>query len=78
MLNQYMNKPHESHSLATKRVLCYLKGTYNYGIEFANHCDVELGGYPNSDWAGDVDDRKSTSGYIFNIGSRPIAWHTKK
>eukprot|EP00253_Pinus_taeda_P002861 PITA_02861 len=35
-------------------------------------------GYSDSDWAGNLDDRKSTNGYVFNIGSRPISWSSKK
>ena len=40
--------------------------------------DVELAGYSDSDWAGNPDDRKSTTGYVFNIGSGPISWSSKK
>ena len=35
-------------------------------------------GYTDSDWAGSVDDRKSTSGYVFHLGSRAISWASKK
>eukprot|EP00253_Pinus_taeda_P009646 PITA_09646 len=37
-----------------------------------------LVGFTNSDWAGDPDDRKSTAGYVFTFGSRPITWACKK
>ena len=37
-----------------------------------------LVGFTDSDWAGDLDDRKSTAGYIFTLGSRPITWYCKK
>eukprot|EP00253_Pinus_taeda_P004637 PITA_04637 len=40
--------------------------------------DFRLVGYTNSDWASNVDVRKSTSGYVFNLGSRAIAWASKK
>ena len=37
-----------------------------------------LVGFTNSDWAGDPDDRKSTAGYVFSLGSRPTTWACKK
>ena len=37
-----------------------------------------LVGFTDSDWAGDPDDRKSTTGYVFSLGSRPITWDCKK
>jgi hypothetical protein len=73
-----MAKPHESHWLATKRVLRYLKGTANFGIKYTNEFDVKLTGYSDSDWAGNPDDRKSTTGYTFNIGSGIVSWSNKK
>ena len=35
-------------------------------------------GFTDSDWAGDLDDRKSTTGYVLTLGSRPITWSCKK
>jgi len=40
--------------------------------------DFKLVGYIDSDWAGSVDDRKSTLGYVFHLGSREISWASKK
>ena len=40
--------------------------------------NVELTGYSDFDWAGDPDDRKSTTGYAFNIGSTIVSWTSKK
>ena len=37
-----------------------------------------LVGFTDSDWAGDPDDRKSTAGYVFSLGSRPVTWACKK
>ena len=64
-----MTKPHESHWLHEKRVLRYFKGTYNYEIEFTYNCDVELTGYPDAYWVGDVDDIRPTTCYVFKLGS---------
>jgi hypothetical protein len=46
-----MAKTHESYWKAAKRVLCYLKGTIDFGIKYTDEFDVELAGYSNSDSA---------------------------
>ena len=58
----------------------YLKGTLDYGLRFEAYDkgSVELHGYADADWAGDVDTRKSTSGFLFLIGNATISWRTKK
>jgi hypothetical protein len=78
LLSQFMVKPHEIHWNAAKAVLRYLKGTLDYGIKYTDASDVKLIGYSDSDWAGNLDDRKSTTGYAFNIGSRVVSWSSKK
>jgi hypothetical protein len=55
-LSQFMEKPHEIHWNVEKAVLRYLKGTLDYGIKYIYAYDVELTGYSNSDWAGNLDD----------------------
>ena len=50
----------------------------NYGIRYTSSASVELIGYTDSDFAGSVDDRKSTSGYVFSLGSGAVAWASKK
>ena len=49
-----------------------------YGIMYASTENKELIGYTDSDFAGSLDDRKCTSGYVFHLGSRVIAWASKK
>ena len=61
-----------------KRTLRYVNGTKEYGIQYVVIDDFKLVGYTNSDWAGSVDDRKSTSGYVFHLGSGAISWASKK
>jgi hypothetical protein len=78
VLSQFMEKPHESHWNAAKEVLMYLKGTLDYGIKYTDASNVELIGYSDSDWARNMDDRRSTIGYAFNIGSRVVSWSSKK
>jgi hypothetical protein len=73
-----MEKPHESHWNAAKAVLGYLKGTLDYGIKYTDASDVELIGYSYSNWAGNLDDRRSTTGCVFSIGSGVVSWSSKK
>ena len=71
----YMQTPHESHWKAAKRILQYIRGTIQFGIHYSTggkHLLVD------SDWADDPDDRKSTTGYVFSLGSGPITWACKK
>ena len=78
ILSQFMAKPNESHWKAAKKVLRYLKGTMNFVLLYTDKFDVQLAGFSDSDWAGNLDDRRSTTGYAFNIGSGVVSWSSKK
>ena len=78
VLSQFMSKPLESHWVAAKSVLRYLSGTSNYDILYNDTSNVILAGFLDSNWAGNLDDRRSITGYAFNIGSEVIAWSSKK
>ena len=79
VLSQYMSRPSKDHWIGVKRVLRYLKGTLKYGLKFTVHEEEpELFGYSDADWAGDVDTRRSTSGYVFQIGSSTVSWSSRK
>uniref|UniRef100_A0A2N9EUK7 Integrase catalytic domain-containing protein n=1 Tax=Fagus sylvatica TaxID=28930 RepID=A0A2N9EUK7_FAGSY len=74
---QYMSAPTTIHLAAAKRILRYLRGTLNHGIAFTPS-PLQLSAYTDADWAGDPDDRHSTSGYLVYLGSNPITWSAKK
>jgi hypothetical protein len=78
MVCRFMSDPRLEHWNAAKRILRYMKGTYNLGLEYQNGGNVQLAGYTDSDWAGDTDDRKSTFGYIFYLDLGAIPWSSKK
>ena len=79
VLSQYMSRPSNDHWMGVKRVLRYLKGTLQYGLKLSAHEEEpELFGYSDADWAGDVDTRRSTSGYVFQFGSSTVSWSSRK
>jgi hypothetical protein len=55
-----------------------LKGTSDYGIQLSRGSSLSLHGFTNADWAGSVDDRKSTNGYIFFLGTTLVSWKSRK
>jgi hypothetical protein len=77
LISRFMERPTKLHQQAIKRVLRYLKGTAELGI-FYKRGEEKLMAYSDSDYAGDIDDRKSTSGYVFLLGSGAVAWSSKK
>ena len=78
VLSRFMQKPTQAHMKGVKRVLRYVKGTTNYGIWFNSTENPELIGYSDSDWAGSIDDMKSTSGYVFSLGNGVFSWLSQK
>jgi hypothetical protein len=56
----------------------YLQGTKGYSLTFKHTDSLEVFGYTDSDFAGCVDSRKSTSGYIFILAGGAISWKSSK
>ena len=77
-LAKFTSKPTNAHWTALKRVLRYLKGTVDYGIQYTRGESGECIGYSDADWAGDINDRRSTSGYLFMISGGAVTWRSKK
>lgn len=69
---------YELHFKAAKRVLSYIKGTEQLGIWYRKSNDSMLVGYTDGDWAGSIEDIKSTSGYVFFLNSSAFSWNSKK
>lgn len=55
-----------------------MKETLTRGILYTKDGKSSVVGYTDADWAGDVDDRKSTSGYVFLLSGGPISWKSQK
>jgi hypothetical protein len=80
LISRYMEKPTTLHMQAIKRILRYVKGSVNLGIHYKRKAagDERLMAYSDSDYAGDQDDRRSTSGYVFMLSEGAVAWSSKK
>ncbi|KAK1564465.1 hypothetical protein Q3G72_003838 [Acer saccharum] len=75
---RYQSDPKESHLSSVKRVIRFVNGTSNYGIWYSFDTNPSLVGYSDADWAGNCDDRKSTSGGCFFLGNNLVSWFCKK
>ena len=78
LVSRYMERPTAEHMTAVKHILRYIRGTLKFGCFYEKGRELQLVGYCDSDHAGDVDDRKSTSGLLFYLGSSPISWVSQK
>ena len=70
---QFMHAPTDSHWAAVKHILRYLKGTTSYGFHITRGSSFALHGFTDADWAGSIDDRKSTGSYLVFFGQTPIS-----
>ena len=78
IVSRYMHDPRTGHMNAISRILRYLKGCPGKGILFSNHGHLNVEGFSDADWAGSIDDRKSTSGYCVFVGGNIVSWRSKK
>jgi hypothetical protein len=82
VLSRYMSKPGKEHWTTVKRVFRYLRGIASYGLCYEGRLEldrvVDIHGFVDADWAGDLDRRRSTSGYVFNLFGGAISWMSKR
>nr|GEX96297.1 hypothetical protein [Tanacetum cinerariifolium] len=76
-ISRFVSKPTEVHFAVAKRVLRYLQGTLDYGIWYKRG-DGRMEVFTDSDFAGDQNDRKSTSGYLVLWDEAVVSWSSKK
>ena len=76
LVSRYAANPTPAHWNAVIRIFRYLRGTVHYELVYKGSLQ-DLIGYTDSDWAGDPS-RRSTSGYLFNVGSGAISWSSKR
>ncbi|KAH9292262.1 hypothetical protein KI387_042552, partial [Taxus chinensis] len=76
LVSRFAHSPHSSHWQAAKRILRYLHGTSHFGLHYTRG-STQLVGYTDSDWVGSIDDRRSTSGYLFVLVLLQLLGHAK-
>ncbi|GJT35073.1 ribonuclease H-like domain-containing protein [Tanacetum coccineum] len=74
----YMHDPHEPHFNALKRILCYVRGTVDCGLELHVSSTAQLTAYTDADWAGCPVARRSTSGYCLFLGDSILSRYAKR
>ncbi|CAN1132784.1 Retrovirus-related Pol polyprotein from transposon RE1 [Linum perenne] len=75
---RFQSSPKESHLSVVKRIFRYLKGTTSMGLWYPRNDSFDLLAYSDSDYAGSIVDRKTTTGACQFLGDKLISWASKK
>ena len=78
MVSQFMHSPNSKHFEAVYRILRYLKGTPGKGLLYKAQGHLKIEAYTDADWAGCIEDRRSTSGYCTFVGGNLVTWSKKQ
>jgi hypothetical protein len=78
VVSQFMHEPRSHHMDAVMRIIRYLKGSPGRGLLYTSHGNLQVECYTDADWAGSLDDRRSTSGYCTFVGGNLVTWRSKK
>jgi histone deacetylase 1/2 len=75
---QFLHAPKTVHWTAVKRILRYLKGTLSLGLRLSKSGSTMVSAFSDADWAGCLDDRRSTGGFAVFFGSNLVSWSARK
>jgi hypothetical protein len=75
---QFLHAPTTVHLTAAKRVLRYVKGTTNLSLQIVCSPSLFMSGFSDANWAGCIDDRRSTGGFAIFLGSNLVSWRAGK
>ncbi|KAJ0455004.1 putative RNA-directed DNA polymerase [Helianthus annuus] len=78
VVSRFMECPKESHLVAVKHIIRYIKGTVHDGLEYKSGGEGRLVGYSDSSFGTDKDDGRGTSGTIFYLSNNVITWSSQK
>ncbi len=76
-LSRYTHNPDKDHWCALNRLLRYLRGTMDWGLQYVGFPQA-LEGYCDANWVSDNDEVSSTSGYVFTLCGGAISWKSSK
>ena len=74
VVSRFMSHPGKDHWQAVKRIFRYLRGTSDVGLVYGDSENCVLAGYSDSDYAADLDGRRSMTGYVFTVGGSVVSW----
>ncbi|KAI8424616.1 hypothetical protein MSG28_003049 [Choristoneura fumiferana] len=77
-MSQFNNSYNEQHWCYAKRILRYLKKTKHYCLKYSKDGKAEIEGFVDADWAHNVGDRRSYTGFNFMLSGGAISWESKK
>jgi histone deacetylase 1/2 len=75
---QYLHAPTTAHWTAAKRILRYVKDTSQLGLTFRRSTSTLLSAFSDADWAGSLEDRRSTGGFAIFLGPNLVSWSARK
>ncbi len=78
VVNQFMQTPQKPHLDVVRHILRYIKHILQCGIFYEAKSQLQIHGYIDANWAGNVSNRRSTNGFMFSFGSGVVSWSSKK
>lgn len=75
---QFLHAPTTVHWMAVKRILRYIKHCTRLGLKIYKSSSTLVSAFSDADWAGSIDDRKSTGGFAVFLGSNIVSWIARK
>jgi hypothetical protein len=75
---QFIQNPTDAHWSAVNRILRYIKGTLDHGLQIQRSTSTMISGFSDADWVGCPDDRRSTSGFAVFLGGNLVSWSSRK
>jgi hypothetical protein len=77
VVSRFSSNPDKHHWKAVKRIFSYLRGSIDLNLVYEGDLS-ELVGHADANWGGDIDTRRSTTGFVFDLGSGAISWSSKR
>ena len=73
-----MEAPILNHMKTIKQIICYIKGTLDYGLYYSPCKKIKFVGYSDNDCDKDINDQNNTNDFVFFMGDTVLTWSLKK